>query len=160
MPDDVLVAAIGSQALDIFFLSSSRVCAQEWHRKDIRSHIHSHPPIHTPKTNRAKPSTTNHDAFVHLSPSSPMWWWATARKLGRCSSDIFLHGPKPAQKNSIVKTSNHSHIHSHPPSTHQTCGLLFVVLFSSNVEVGDFQEAWQMLLGTAPRRRPSDLGQY
>ena len=28
----------------------SKVCAQEWHRKDIHSHIHSHPPMHTPKT--------------------------------------------------------------------------------------------------------------
>ena len=27
----------------------SRVCLQEWHCKDIHSHIHSHTPIHTPK---------------------------------------------------------------------------------------------------------------
>ena len=27
----------------------SRVCAQEWHRKDIHSHIHSHQPMRTPK---------------------------------------------------------------------------------------------------------------
>ena len=44
-----------------------------------------------------------------------------ARKLGRCSSDIFHHGPEPAQQNSIVKTNIHSHIHSHPPiDTHKT----------------------------------------
>ena len=28
----------------------SRVYAQEWHRKDFHSHIHSHPIMHTPKT--------------------------------------------------------------------------------------------------------------
>ena len=28
----------------------SRVCAQEWHRKDIHSHSHSDPPMHTTKT--------------------------------------------------------------------------------------------------------------
>ena len=27
----------------------SRVCAQEWHPKDIHSHIYSHPPMHTPQ---------------------------------------------------------------------------------------------------------------
>ena len=34
----------------------SRVCAQEWHCKDIHSHIHSHPPMHTllKQTKRSK----------------------------------------------------------------------------------------------------------
>ena len=170
----------------------SRVCEQEWHPKDIHSHIHSHPPMHTPKKNiyirnkrggwggggthqtwcrtinspnmtpscrcpfpaqcgggrqpgsladspqdcstsealsprtvltdiflhgpesahkngivktftntsspihrctllkkekeRAKPQLTKHDAFVYWSSSCPLWWWATARKLGACSS--------------------------------------------------------------------------
>ena len=35
----------------------SRVCAQKWHSEDVHSHIHSHPAMHTPKINRAKPST-------------------------------------------------------------------------------------------------------
>ena len=32
----------------------SRVCAQEWHCKDIHSHIHSHTPMHTPKKRKRK----------------------------------------------------------------------------------------------------------
>ena len=47
VPDDV-IADIGGQALDIS--PGSRVYAQEWHRKDIHSHIHSHPVMRTPKT--------------------------------------------------------------------------------------------------------------
>ena len=35
----------------------SRVCAQEWHRKDSHSHIHSHPPMLTP--NLTKSETIN-----------------------------------------------------------------------------------------------------
>ena len=37
---------------------------------------------------------TKHDAFVDWSSSSPMWWWATARKLGRrCSGLFHVGGP-------------------------------------------------------------------
>ena len=32
----------------------SRVCAPEWHSKDIHSHIHSHTPMHTPKKKKSK----------------------------------------------------------------------------------------------------------
>ena len=98
-PGDVVIADIAGQALDIFLHGQSRVCAQEWHRKDIQSHIHSHPPTHTTKRNSKTLNSTN------MTPSF-------------------------------------------------SCPLL------SSVVVGDGQEAWQMLLRTAPRRRPSDLGQY
>ena len=40
-PDDGVIADIKGQALDIFLHGQSRVCAQEWHRKDIQSHIHN-----------------------------------------------------------------------------------------------------------------------
>ena len=80
----------------------SRVCAQEWHPKDIHSHIHSHPPMRAPKANEEQnPQLTKHDCFLYLSSSCPMRWGSTARTT-----------------------------------------------------------AWQTLLGTAPRRRPSRLGQY
>ena len=36
------------------FYPRSRVCAQEWHCKDIHSHIHSHTPMHTPKKRKRK----------------------------------------------------------------------------------------------------------
>ena len=35
---------------------------------------------------------TKHDAFLYWSSSCPMWWWATARKLGRCCSGLFHVG--------------------------------------------------------------------
>ncbi len=35
---------------------------------------------------------TKHDPFVYWSSSCSMWWWATARKLGRCSSGLFHVG--------------------------------------------------------------------
>ena len=76
----------------------SRVCAQEWHCKDIHSHIHSHTPMHTPKKRKRKKrkkekkeqqqnaQLTKHDAFIYWSSSCPLWWWATAKYLGRCSA--------------------------------------------------------------------------
>ena len=57
----------------------SRVCAQQWYGKDIHSHMHSHPPMHAPKTKKQQnPQLTKHDVFVDLSSSCPRWWWATA----------------------------------------------------------------------------------
>ena len=75
------------------------------------------------------------------------------------AQDIFFHGPESAQKNGILKTLTHTSIPIHPctllkqrakPSAHQTGRLRLVVLFLSNVVVGDGQEAWEMLLSTAP----------
>ena len=77
----------------------SRVCAQEWHRKDIHSHSHSHPPMNTTKT---KSKTLN---SPNMTPSF-------------------------------------------------SCPLM------SNVVLADGQEAWQILLRTAPRWRPFRLRQY
>ena len=69
----------------------SRVCAQEWHRKDKHSLTHSFPSTHTHSENKEQNrQLTKCDAFVELSSSCPKWWWATARKLGRCSSRL-LH---------------------------------------------------------------------
>ena len=84
--------------------------------------------------------------------------------------DIFLHGPESARKNGILKTFTHTSIPIHPctllknktkakkTSTHQTLCLRLLVLVLSSVVVGVGQEAWQMLLSTAPRQRPSRLG--
>ena len=86
----------------------SRVCAQEWHCKDIHSHIHSHTPMHTPNNKKKRKKR---------------------RRITNCS-------------------------------THQTWCFHLLVLFLSTVVVGDGQVAWQMLLRTAPHRRPSWLRQY
>ena len=107
----------------------SRVCAQEWHRKDIHSHIHSHTPMHTPKI-RQKNKTqqqqntqlTKHAAFVYCSSSCPVCWWATFRKLGTCSTSEAL-SPRTVRTENICESVEE--IHQDSPaqtksSTHQT----------------------------------------
>ena len=46
-PDDVVIADMAGQALDIFLHGPESAR----NRKDIHSHSHSHPPMHTTKTN-------------------------------------------------------------------------------------------------------------
>ena len=84
----------------------------------------------------------------------------------------FLHGAESAHNNGIVKTFPHTSIPTHPctlikkerekqrakRSTDQTWCLRLLVLFLSTLVVGGGQEAWHLM--TAPRRRPSRLGQY
>ena len=68
----------------------SRVCAQEWHSKDIHSHIHSHTPMHTPKKmqkqQQQNAQLTKHNAFLYWSSSCAVCWWPIFRKLGTCST--------------------------------------------------------------------------
>ena len=92
--------------------------------------------------------------------------------IGGQALDILLHGPESAHKNSIVKTFIHTSIPKHilctllkkkkkkRRSTYQTWCLRLLVLFLSTVVMGDGQEAWHLILRTAPRPRPSRLGQY
>ena len=107
----------------------SRVCAQEWHRKDIHSHIHSHTPMHTPEI-RQKNKTqqqqntqlTEHDAFNYCSSSCPVCWWATFRKLVTCSTSEAL-SPRTVLIENICESV--PEILQHSPaqrksSTHQT----------------------------------------
>ena len=68
-PDDVVIADIAGQTLDIFLHGPES--AQEWHSEDIHSHIHSNPATHTSKNKtkqktklKLKPQLTNHDAFA------------------------------------------------------------------------------------------------
>ena len=84
--------------------------------------------------------------------------------------DIFLHGPESAQKNGILKTLTHTCIPIHP------CTLLkqtksktlnspnikpsFTCLLPVQCGGGRRPGALQMLIRTAPRRKPSRLGQY
>ena len=152
------------------FSPRSRVCAQEWHCKDIHSHIHSHTPMHTlkirpkkhPKNTQPKQNTqlTKHDAFDYCSSSCPVCWWATFRKLGTCCTSEAL-SPRTVLIENICESVQV--IHQDSPeqtksSTDQTWCLCFLVLF--NVAVGDGREAWQILLRPVPRRRTSRLGQY
>ena len=71
------------------------------------------------------------------------------RKFNSPKQQILQHSPAKNKKN---KNNNRS--------THQTWCLSLLVLFLSNVEVGNGQETWRMLLRTDPLRSTSHLGQY
>ena len=63
--DDVVVADIAGQALDICLHGPESTNKNGIVKTNIHSHIHSHPPIHTPKTNKEQnPELTKHDAFA------------------------------------------------------------------------------------------------
>ena len=133
----------------------SRVCAQEWHCKDIHSHIYSHTPMHTPKKaqkqqQQQNAQLTKHDAVVYWSSSCAVFWWPIFRKLGTCSTtdalsartlltenfcenvqQILQHSPAEKKKKSKKNRR------SKKRSTHQTWCLSLLVLFLSNVVVGD-----------------------
>ena len=150
----------------------SRVCAQEWHWKDIHSHIHSHTPTHTPKKvqkqQQQNAQLTKHDAFVYWSSSCAVCWWPIFRKLGTCSTTDALSARTLLTENicesvqQILELSpaEEKQKQKKNRSTHQTGCLSLLVLFLSNVVVGDGQEAWRMVLMTVPLPRASRLGQY
>ena len=78
--------------------------------------------------------------------------------VGDQALDIFLHGHVQSLRTRMA-SERHSLTHPFPstllkqrakPSTHRTLRLRLVVLFLSSVVVGDGQEAWQMLISTAP----------
>ena len=68
--------------------------------------------------------------------------------------DIFLHGPESTHKNGIGKTFTHTSIPIHPCTLPKQSSPSMTPSFSSpllsNMVVVDGQEAWQMLLRTAP----------
>ena len=51
-PDDVVIADIAGQALDIFLHCPESAQKNGIVKTNIHSHIHSHSPMHTPKTNK------------------------------------------------------------------------------------------------------------
>ena len=64
-PDDVVMADIAGQALDIVLHGPVSAHKNGILKTNIHSHIHSHPPIHTPKTNKEQnPELTKHDALA------------------------------------------------------------------------------------------------
>ena len=93
-PDDVVIADIAGQALDIFLHGPKSA------RKNgiVKTFTHTSIPIHpwtllkkqtNKHTKKQKPQLTKH-AFVRWSSFCPVYRWATARKFGRCSSGL-LH---------------------------------------------------------------------
>ena len=49
---------------------------------------------------------TKHGSFVSRSSSCPTWWWATARKLGRCCSGLLQVGGLLAKASPTALTKN------------------------------------------------------
>ena len=145
----------------------------------VKTFTHTDIPIHPctllkkeKEKQRAKPSTHQTWRLPLVVLSCPMWWWATAGKL-----DTFTHtGPRHLSPRSRVcaqewhRKDIHSHSHSHPPmhTTKTKSKTLnspnmtpsFSCPLMSNVVLADGHEAWQILLRTAPRRRPFRLRQY
>ena len=85
-PDDVIIADIGGQALEIFLHGP-----ESTHKNGIvKTFTHTSIPIHTcillkkekkkkKKEEQQNAQLTKHDAFIYWSSSCPLWWWATAR---------------------------------------------------------------------------------
>ena len=95
-PDDVMIADIGGQPLDIYLHGPESA-----HKNGIvKTFTHTSIPIHPctllkekeTKEPEQNAQLTEHDAFVYWSSSCRIWWWATARKLGTCSSGLFNFG--------------------------------------------------------------------
>ena len=73
-PDDVVIADIAGQALNIFL--HGPVCAQECHSKDIHSHIHSHTPMQTPqKQNKSEKNLNSPNMTPAISCPLPVQSW-------------------------------------------------------------------------------------
>ena len=64
-PECVVIADIAGQALDIVLHGPESAHKNGILKTNIHSHMHSHPPIHTPKRNNDEnPELTKHDAFA------------------------------------------------------------------------------------------------
>ena len=119
----------------------SRVCAQEWHWKDIHSYIHSHTPMHTPKKaqkqQQQNAQLTKHDVFVYWSSSYAVCCWLIFRKLGTCSTTDALWARTLLTENiceSVQQILQHSPVEKKKQ---------YITKQNKND-----QEAWQMLLRT------------
>ena len=115
--------------------------------------------------------------LASAAPQADSWWLGHVEPddvviadIGGQALDIFLHGPESAHKNGIVKTFTHTSIPIHPcvllkQTKSKILNLLNMILsFTCALPVqcgsGRRPGTWQMLLRTAPQRKPSRLGQY
>ena len=89
-PDDVVIADIAGQALDIVLHGPESA-----NKNDIvKTFTHTSIPIQ-PRTllkKKKKKSTHQTRCLPLVVLFLSMWWWATARKLGRCCSGLFHVG--------------------------------------------------------------------
>ena len=88
-PDDVVIADIAGQALDIFLHGPESA-----HKNGIgKTFTHTSIPIHLctllkkhKKQQQQNAQLTKHDAFVYWSSSCAVCWWLIFRKLGTCTT--------------------------------------------------------------------------
>ena len=87
-PDDVVIADIAGQALDIFLHGPESA-----HKNGIgKTFTHTSIPIHhahskkMQKQQQQNAQLTKHDAFVYWTSSCAVCWWPIFRKLGTCST--------------------------------------------------------------------------
>ena len=173
-PDDVVIADIAGQALDIFLHGPESA-----HKNGIgKTFTHTSIPIHLctllkkhKKQQQQNAQLTKHDAFVYWSSSCAVCWWLIFRKLGTCSTTDALWTRTLLTENiceSVQQILQHSpaekiiKINKLKKNVQLTKydAFLYWSSFCPMWWVGDGQEAWQMLLRTVPRRRTSRLGQY
>ena len=152
-PDDVVIADIAGQALDIFLHGPESA-----HKNGFRkTFTHTSIPIHPctllkkAKTTTAKCSTHQTWCLVYWSSSCAVCWWPIFRKLGTCSTTDAL-SPRTLLTENICESvqKKYSNIarqkkREKKGSTHQRWCLCLLVLFLCSVLVADFQEAWHQL---------------
>ena len=153
-PDDVVIADIAGQALDIFLHGPESA-----HQNGIRkTFTHTSIPIHPctllkkreQKQQQQNAQLTKHDAFVDWSSLCAVCWWPIFRKLGTCSTTDALSPRTLLTENiceSVQKILQHSPAKKREKkgSTHQRWCLSLLVLFLCSVLVANFQEAWHLL---------------
>ena len=89
-PDDVVIADIAGQALDIVLHGPESALKNGI----VKTFTHTSIPMHTPKKRQKQhqqnAQLTKHDSFVYWSSSCPVCWWATFRKFGTCCTSEAL----------------------------------------------------------------------
>ena len=93
VPDDVVIADIAGQALDIFLHGPESARKNGITKTFTHTSIPIHPCTHLKeekKERRKNAQLTKHDAFDYWSSSCPVCWWPTFRKIGSCSTSEAL----------------------------------------------------------------------
>ena len=105
-PDDVVIADIVGQALDIFLHGPESAHKNGIVKTFTHTSIHIHPCTHLKeekKERRKNAQLTKHDAFDYWSSSCPVCCWSTFRKLGTCSTSEAL-SPRTVLTENICQT--------------------------------------------------------
>ena len=149
-PDDVVIADIVGQALDIFLHGPESAHKNGIVKTFTHTSIHIHPCTHLKeekKERRKNAQLTKHDAFDYWSSSCPVCWWPTFRKIGTCSTSEALP-PRTVLTETICESLQQ--ILQHSPVEKKTLNSpnmmpSFTGPLLVGVLVADLQEAWHLL---------------